>query len=398
MNMQVEAKEHAVRRIGIFCGTFDPVHIGHLQAAQACLQALQLERVLFVPSGKPLIRQADASAEHRCEMIRLTIAGHPELVLSGIDLQPQPRHAVDIVGELRRRYPDAELIYIIGANKLRDIPGWKDAGQLMTMCSFAVYPRVGYDAPALCGTLRFHGARVTLVPAAQVTMSSGQIRAQLRLLSDAPGKLLPRVAEFIASNGLYQPDYERMVRQAVSPSRLLHSQGARQTAVRLARLHGLPMQKAGVAGILHDCAKDMELGRLQAIARQARLPCDAQAMGSNALLHGPVGAQIARMRYHVSDTHILNAIRYHTTGRAGMNALELAIFVADAIEPTRKYPGLELVRGQAQEDLRLAALTSLAGTQEFVKTKGLSESPLSLMAIADLRARLRYTVEEDKAY
>ena len=128
------------------------------------------------------------------------------------------------------------------------------------------------------------------------------------------------------------------------------------------------------------------------------MPCDAQAMGSNALLHGPVGAQIARMRYHVSDTHILNAIRYHTTGRAGMNALELAIFVADAIEPTRKYPGLELVREQAQEDLRLAALTSLAGTQEFVKTKGLSESPLSLMAIADLRARLRYPVEEDKAY
>ena len=162
--------------------------------------------------------------------------------------------------------------------------------------------------------------------------------------------------------------------------------------------YGLPMQKAGVAGILHDCAKNMELGRLQFIARQARLPCDAQTMGSNALLHGPVGAQIARMRYHISDAHILNAIRYHTTGRAGMNALELVIFVADAIEPSRKYPGLGLMCEQAQEDLRLAALTSLTGTQKFVKTKGLSESPLSLMGIADLRARLRHPVKEDLAY
>jgi len=387
-----------VRRIGIFSGTFDPVHIGHLRAAHACLQALQLDKVFFAPFGKPLIRQADASAAQRCEMIRLTIARHPGLELSKIDLQPQPRYAVDTVGELRQRYPDAELFYIIGADKLRDIPSWKDAARLMTMCSFAAYPRAGYEASALCEDLRDHGAHVRLIPAAQVTMSSGQIRAQLRLLSDAPGRLLPQVAEYIASNCLYQPDYERMVRQAVSPSRLLHSQGVRHTAVRLARLHGLPMQKAGVAGILHDCAKNMELGRLQLIARQARLPCDAQTMGSNALLHGPVGAQIARMRYHISDAHILNAIRYHTTGRAGMNALELVIFVADAIEPSRKYPGLGLIREQAQEDLRLAALTSLTGTQKFVKTKGLSESPLSLMGIADLRARLRHPVKEDLAY
>jgi len=102
-----------------------------------------------------------------------------------------------------------------------------------------------------------------------------------------------------------------------------------------------------------------------------------------------VGAQVAKMRFHITDTQILDAIRYHTTGRAGMRGLELAVFVADAIGPGRSYPGLERVRRQAEKDLRLAALTSLTGTQKYVKTKGLVYSPLSLQAIEDLRSRLR---------
>lgn len=378
-----------MRRIGIFSGTFDPVHIGHLRAAQACLSFMKLDTVLFLPFGRPLIRQAEAAGDHRAAMIRLTIAHSPGLSLDEADLLDRPRYAVDTLRHLRQRYPDAQLVYIVGADKLADIPFWKDAPALFELCEFAAFPRAGYEAGALCEALRQQGARVTLVPSELMTMSSGQIRAQLRLLSDAPGRLLPQVAEYIAARGLYQPDYERMLRQALLPARLRHAQGTRQTAVHLARLHHLPMQKAGVAGILHDCAKNMELARLQAIARQARLDIPPEHLGSNALLHGPVGAQVARLRYHISDTQVLDAIRYHTTGRAGMGGLELAVFVADAIEPSRRYQGLDKVRAQAERDLRLAALTLLTGSQSIIKTKGQVNSPLSAQAITDLRARLR---------
>ena len=378
-----------MRRIGIFSGTFDPVHIGHLRAAQACLSFMGLDKVLFVPFGRPLIRQAEAGAAHRAAMIRLTIAKSPGLELSELDLGPKPRYAVDTVRAVRKLNPDAQLVYIVGADKLADIPSWKEAAALFQLCAFAAFPRAGYDAAALCEALREQGADITLVPSGLITMSSGQIRAQLRLLSDATGKLLPQVAEYIASRGLYQPDYESMLRRSVLPGRLDHSLGVRETAVHLARLHHLPMQKAGVAGILHDCAKNMELARLRAIAEQSRLDLPEEALSSNALLHGPVGAQVAKMRFHITDTQILDAIRYHTTGRAGMRGLELAVFVADAIGPGRSYPGLERVRRQAEKDLRLAALTSLTGTQKYVKTKGLVYSPLSLQAIEDLRSRLR---------
>ncbi len=378
-----------MQRIGIICGTFDPVHLGHIGAAQISLQAFQLDKVFFVPLAKPFTRLADAPAQDRLQMVRLAIKGMPGLAVSEVDMVNSPRFAVDTMASLHKLYPGAEFVYIIGADKAARVPTWKNAGALFGLCSFAIYPRAGYDAADLSHFLISHGARAQVVPSEPVTTSSGKVRSQIRLLSDAPKSLMPEVAEYIAARGLYQPDYERMVRQAVSPSRLLHSQGVRETAARLARHYDLPMQKAAVAGILHDCAKNMELARLQTIAQQTRLNLDDLTLSSNALLHGPVGAQVARTRYHISDTHILDAIRFHTTGRARMKALELLIFVADAIEPSRKYPGLTLVREQAQEDLRLAALTSLAGTQEFVKTKGLKNSPLSAQAIEDLSHRIK---------
>jgi len=381
-------KEQTVRRIGIFSGAFDPVHIGHITVGLAALEALGLERVLFLPYGRPLLREPEAPAKDRLRMLELAIGDLPGLDVSDADLQAAPRYAAATARAVRAKHPGAQLVYIVGADKLSEIPAWKDAAELFSICSFAVYPRAGYDAPALTDFLRGHGADARVLPAGAPLMSSGQVRAQLRLLSDAPGMLPPKVAEYIAANGLYQPDYARMVRQAVSPARFRHTLGVRREGARLARLHGVPMQKVGVAAILHDCAKCMELPRLQAIARGAGLTRDPQVLSSNALLHGLVGAHLARMRYHVGDTHILNAIRYHTTGRAGMGPVELALFVADAVEPARDYPGVSLVRRQAETDLRLAALTSLTGTQDFVRSKGGQDSPLSLEAIEDLSRRL----------
>lgn len=375
-------------RIGIFSGTFDPIHLGHILTASACQRMLALDEVLLAPFGKPLARVPEAGASHRFSMLKLALSGQKNLSASDIDLIKTPRYAIDTVSLLKDRYPGASLVYIVGADKAADIPTWKDANNLMKLCTFAVHPRAGYDAKALMQFLFSHGADVTLVEAPQNQVSSGQIRAKLRLLSDAPGMLHPDVAEYIAARGLYQPDFDRMVRQAVSPDRFAHSKGVRETGTRLARIHGLPMQKAGVAGILHDNAKCMELSRLQTIARQFRITRDPLTLSSNALLHGPVGAHIAQMRYHIADQHILSAIRFHTTGRAGMEGLELCIFVADAIEPGRNYPGVDTVRAQAETSLIKAALTSLCGTQDFLRIKGSQASPLSRQAMMDLTTRM----------
>ncbi|NLX83859.1 MAG: nicotinate (nicotinamide) nucleotide adenylyltransferase [Clostridiales bacterium] len=377
-----------MRRIGIFSGHFDPIHFGHLNLAQKALETLGLDSVLFLPIGKPISRLVHADFTHRVRMIELMTKGLPGLQVDDEVMAQPSRHAIETLRELRARFPKDRFVYLMGADMALDIPQWKDAQQLFSLCEFAVYPRIGYEEHSLCEALRGQGAKVTLLSGEVMTMSSGQARAQLRLLSDAPGVLHPDVAEYIAMNGLYQPSYEHMVRQAVSRQRFAHTLRVRETAVHLARRYHQPMQKAGVAAILHDCAKNMELSRLQAIVRSARLPVTKRMMNSNALLHGEVGAHIARMRYHINDVHILNAIRYHTTGRAGMTMLELCLFVADAIEPGRNYPGADRLRELAGKDIRRAALASLVGTQQVVRAKGLPDSKLTKQAIKDLRRRL----------
>lgn len=378
-----------MRKIGVFCGTFDPVHRGHVALAKAALETLGLEKVLLAPFGTPLGRQPEADIKQRVDLLRLAIQDQKGLELSTVNLKNGPRYAIDTVQDIKKQHPGAQVVYLIGADKASDLPTWREAARLFSICDLALYPRAGHDAAALTDFLRGHGARVHLLKGPLIMMSSGMARAKLRLLSDAQEILLPEVACEIAAEGMYQPDYDRMVRQAVSDSRFAHSKGVRRTGARLALLHGVSMQKAGVAGIVHDCAKNMELARLQAIARQGRLARDPMTLNSNALLHGLVGAQVAKTRYHISDEDILNAIRYHTTGRAGMSPLELTVFVADAIEPGRDYPGVAQIRQEAKLDLRLAALTSLTGTAEFVRKKGGQDSPLTLEAIHDLNWRIR---------
>ena len=377
-----------MRRIGIFSGAFDPVHTGHIGAARACAQALGLEKILLVPYGKPHGREPEAASQHRLRMARIAVRDEPLLEVSSLDANAAPRFAVDTVRAAQALFPGAGMVYLVGADKLSDVPSWREAEALFGLCEFAVFPRPGYHAEALTRFVNERGARAYVVPEGPVHTTSGLVRAQLRLLQDAPRFLPAGVAEYIAMHGLYQADYASMVRKAMSEGRFRHTLGVRATAVRLARAHGIPMQKASVAAILHDCAKCMEMPRLQAICRGARLSDDPMVLSSNALLHGLVGAHLARVRYNVADEDVLNAIRYHTTGRAGMSMLELVLFVADAVEPSRDYAGVGRIRRQAAQDLRLAALTSLVGTQDFVRQKGGANSPLSAQAIADLQRRV----------
>lgn len=379
-----------MQQIGFFPGTFDPVHEGHLSSALYAKQALGLDRVIFFVAGRTRFRQPEADLAHRAAMLELSITSLPGLGLVQLNGGKKARSALELSRLAKQLYPDARLSYLMGADKAARIPHWADRQALFSACKLLILPRVGYDAQQVAQLLRSLGGSATALDMQGMYASSGMVRARLRLLQDAEGLISQDVSAYIAEHGLYQPGYQTMLRQAVSPQRFRHSLGVRSTAVQLAKEHGAPLQKAGVAAILHDCAKNMELSRLQAIARQARLTQNPQVLSSNALLHGLVGAHLARTRYHISDVHILNAIRYHTTGRAGMNLTELVLFVADAIEPARSYKELALIRQQAQVDLRLAALTSLLATSKYVRLKGGTDSPLSLEAIEDLKRRLAF--------
>ena len=197
------------------------------------------------------------------------------------------------------------------------------------------------------------------------------------------------VLRYMAERGLYQKDFSLKLRLMMNPRRFQHTLGVRQEAVRLADKYGLPMQKASLAGMLHDCAKGMTAREMEAIARKHSLMPDESMLSSGALMHGPVGAYLAKKQFGVTDEEVLNAIRSHTVGRPGMTMLELCIFVADATEPNREdYEGLQEIRALAEISLPAAALKSMQYTQAFLERTGRPFFPVVLETMKDLESRL----------
>lgn len=167
------------------------------------------------------------------------------------------------------------------------------------------------------------------------------------------------------------PTYLRKeMEEILSAKRYIHTLGVSYTASCLAMAHGEPMEDAMVAGLLHDCAKAMHGSELVAICEKGHLRMNAvERSNPTALLHAKVGAYLAEHKYGVTDNNILNAIRYHTTGRPDMSKLEKIIYIADYIEPGRKQlSGLEMVRRIAYQDLDWTMENILANTLAYLQT------------------------------
>ena len=191
----------AVQRIGLYGGSFNPVHLGHLLVAQAAREELDLTRLLFIPAAespfKPGIELAPAA--DRVGLLRLALAGQPECV---VDTQEIERggvsYSIETVRNCRRLFPEAELFYLIGADHVAQLPHWRDADELAQLAEFVVIPRPGeVPAPA---PAPFRTRRLTGFP---LGVSASQIRERVR--AGLPIDLLTpgSVAEAIRNKRLY---------------------------------------------------------------------------------------------------------------------------------------------------------------------------------------------------
>ncbi|MBQ7455971.1 MAG: bis(5'-nucleosyl)-tetraphosphatase (symmetrical) YqeK [Clostridia bacterium] len=373
-----------MRKIGILGGMMDPVHVGHLHSARAALEA-GLDQVLLAPCEAPPHRPAPlAPAQARLEMCALAAETDARLAASAVELREGPCYAVETVRLLKEENPDAEIAWVLGADKLPTLARWRGAETLFSLCTFYVCPRPGADAH-----LPVPGAKLRVLDAAPMAVSSGEIIARLQRLDDAEGLLPAAVSRYIALNGLYRPDRAAELRaRGMQDRRLQHTLGVRETAVRLAELHGARMQAASEAAMLHDIAKPLTLAQMQALAERYGLGLSQEVMADVNLLHGPVGAAIARRELGVTDEEVLSAIACHTTGKPGMSVLEEVIFLADAIEPNRRpYPGLDTLRALAGRDLDAAVLHAMQRTREYVLSQGRHFSPQTERAMQALIAK-----------
>ncbi|ADL07535.1 bis(5'-nucleosyl)-tetraphosphatase (symmetrical) YqeK [Thermosediminibacter oceani] len=156
------------------------------------------------------------------------------------------------------------------------------------------------------------------------------------------------------------------LKKNLTEKRFLHSLGVMETAVALARRYGVDEQKAELAGLIHDCAKDIPADRQLNLAIEFGILLDEISRVETALIHGPLGAVLARKKYSVEDPEILRAVSIHTTGDIKMSALDKVIFLADYIEPGRDFPGVEKLRKVSFEDLDEAVIMAFDSTIRYV--------------------------------
>jgi nicotinate-nucleotide adenylyltransferase len=188
------------RRIGVMGGTFDPIHNGHLVAASEVASAFDLDEVIFVPTGSPYLKDNVTPAEHRYLMTVIATASNPRFKVSRIDIDREgPTYTVDTLADMQKLYPDAELVFISGADAIAQISAWKDADQLWDLAHFVAVSRPGHkltvpDAP--------EGAISKLeIPA--LAISSTDIRARVQTGKPVWYLVSDGVVQYIAKNHLY---------------------------------------------------------------------------------------------------------------------------------------------------------------------------------------------------
>ena len=389
----------AKERIGIMGGTFDPIHLGHIRMAQCALEAMHLDRVLMLPSGNPPHKADITPAEDRYRMVSAACAGlkglepcREEIDRSGVI------YTVDTLSILHEKYPKAELFYIIGADTLMELKKWRRYETVLTLTTFLICPRSWHYTQAQLDEERRRlegmGGRFATLEMDVVDVSSTEVRNAIRHGEATP--LLPvQVRQYAMTAGLYGavpcipqgPVWLDKLYNTLSAKRFAHTLAVADTTRQLALRHGLDAAKAEMAGLLHDCAKCMPLKDMQHLARKHHLTDDASILESGALLHSVVGAHLAQAEYGCDEPEVLSAILSHTTGRPGMSLLDMAVWLADTIEPTRApYPLLDKTRALAALSLEKAMITSLEGTLQHVRQKGDKLHPATLNTLAWLHS------------
>lgn len=168
------------------------------------------------------------------------------------------------------------------------------------------------------------------------------------------------------------------LKKELDRERYEHTVGVCYTAVALAMRYGYDLEKAELAGLLHDCAKCIPLEKKLKLCKKHNIPITEAEAAHPALLHAKLGAFLAKKEYDVADTEILEAIKNHTTGKPSMGLLDKIIYVADYIEPHRcKAPRLEVVRQTAFIDLDEALLMILGDTLQYLQERGIEIDPLT---------------------
>ncbi len=368
-------------KIGIYGGSFDPPHIEHINIAKNAIKELSLDKLIVVPARLPPHKPNSILLDGSRRKEMLEIAFSAEILdgkaeVSDYELSSQEKSYTYLTIErFKSVYKDAELFFLVGTDMLLDFPTWKNPLSILENAKLFVTPREGEDLEKAKAFFNqsFVGFNDSLVFARYLgkKISSTDVRHRLLLGLSVEGKICPDIIKYIDDFKLYQGDQKAaFVRKSLPISRLTHTLGVMNLAKAYAKRLKIDENKAVLAAMLHDVAKYLDPKNYEGFTMPQGVP--------KSVVHQFLGAYIAETVLGVKDDDVINAIKYHTTGRKNMSTLEKIVFTADLLEEGRTYDEAPLLRKAVDDDffegfklclIRLQRFLSSTGDEEYYLTK-----------------------------
>jgi len=397
-------------KIGVYGGTYNPPHLGHLAAAKAVFELLELDRLWLIPAGTPphkVMPSGSPTNEERLEMTRLAAEqlglGDRVEVLDLEIRRGGKSFTSDTIAHLKSENPEDEFWLLMGTDMFMTFQTWHAPEEIVANCGIAAFGRTETDTEELFSIQReylqktYPGARIfTLTIPGVIDISSTELREMLQK-GEGGNLLAPAVYGYILRNGLYNTNADlkkltlRELRSVALShlkfSRIPHVLGTEEEAIRLAQSYGADVEKVRRAALLHDCTKRLPLEAHLALCEKYGIEVDEMEKTSPNLLHAKTAAALAKHVYGQSD-EVCGAIAFHTTGKPEMTLLEKILYIADYIEPTRTFPGVEKLRKAVYADLDRGVLMGMENTIALMESRGVPVHPNTVRARDALRERI----------
>ena len=354
-------------KLGIFGGAFNPPHIGHVQAAEKAVMENKLDLLLVIPTGIPPHKSLPDNTPDPEMRLQMTINAFNKLdqiKISDMEIYSKNvNYTIDTLTAVRVEHPAAEIFLLVGNDMYDSLDSWKDSRDLLQMVTPVLLSRE------------------------VIMISSSELRQMLPLRRGCE-YITGSNYSYIIKHRLYgaKPDWEWLkarARSMLDPNRIPHVDACETEAVRLAERWGADCDDAREAAILHDITKKLDFTENLCIIAEHGINIGILGQGEEKLLHSITGAALARSEFGVSQS-VADAIKWHTTGRAGMSMLEKIIYIADYIEATRDFPGVRELRKSAYSNIDEAMITGLEMTVNDLKSRGITPNISIYEALNDL--------------
>ena len=344
--------------IVIFGGSFDPVHLGHVKMASFVAEEYNAD-VYFVPAKLSVWKSESVSIKDKLAMLRLALQGHPRLKIDEFELnrEEEQTYSIYTVRYFKEKFPNDTLYFLLGADQAASFHLWNDCLELSQLARILYYPRNEISIP-IDNILNY---QMELVNGGLYQASATDIRSLSSLYLDE------KVLDYIIEHDLY---FVKQVKSLYSEKRYKHALSVARTAIEIARANSLLFDSLlsyfFLAGYLHDIGKKVPIEEQRLIMAE-HFPeyIDMPEFS----YHQFVGAYLARKEFGIEDVFILDAIKYHATGRAMMTNLEKIIYASDKIDPTRGYDSSKMIEAM-KKDYETGFIEVLKHNKEYLIEDG----------------------------